>query len=434
MYTVLAADDAKDTLMLLEFDLQAEGYQVVKALDGESALTAIQNDNIDILLLDLYMPGMSGIETLKKIKENPEWVNIPVIMLSASDDEDQIVQALELGAHDYVTKPYIAKVLLARIRNALRLREKTLTLENLAKTDFLTNLNNKGQFEKLSLKAINQTSRSIQNLSMAMIDIDHFKSVNDNYGHEAGDIVLKQFAGLLASTFRDYDITGRVGGEEFAVCMPNVGLPDALSVCERFRKALEQMPMELGTEQIFVTASIGIACAQHPNVGYDFNQLMQNADKFLYQAKQQSRNITLSHPSETAQPTQAVVVETEPMAAENQEDGLVGIDYQVGLDNVLGDDSLFREILHMFYDDHHEDGLRIQQAIDNDDQGRIKHLVHTLKGVACSVGALQLFERAKLLDVAANDGDKESYQGLFDNVSFELARVINGIKVELKIE
>ena len=422
MYTILAADDAKDTLMLLEFDLQAEGYQVVKALDGESALTAIQNDNIDILLLDLYMPGMSGIETLKKIKENPEWVNIPVIMLSASDDEDEIVQALELGAHDYVTKPYIAKVLLARIRNALRLREKTLTLENLAKTDFLTNLNNKGQFEKLSLKAINQTSRSIQNLSMAMIDIDHFKSVNDNYGHEAGDIVLKQFANLLANTFRDYDITGRVGGEEFAVCMPNVGLPDALSVCERFRKALEQMPMELGNEQIFVTASIGIACAQHPEVGYDFNQLMQTADKFLYQAKQQSRNVTLSHPPEMAKPAQPAVVETEPVIADNQETTFVGIDYQVGLSNVLGDDSLFREILHMFYDDHHEDGLRIQQAIDNDDQGRLKHLVHTLKGVACSVGAMQLFERAKLLDVAANDGDKESYQGLFDNVSFELAR------------
>ncbi|REL29763.1 diguanylate cyclase [Thalassotalea euphylliae] len=433
MYTILAADDAKDTLMLLEFDLQAEGYQVLKAEDGESALAAINNNNVDILLLDLYMPGMSGIETLKQLKATPEQANIPVIMLSASDDEDKIVEALELGAHDYVTKPYIAKVLLARIRNAIRLREKTLTLENLAKTDFLTKLNNKGSFEQLSLKAINQGSRAMNNMAVAMIDIDHFKAVNDNYGHEAGDIVLKQFAQLLAQTFRDYDIVGRVGGEEFAVCMPEVNQHDAVNACERFRKAVEQTPMELGNEQIFVTTSIGVACAQHIEVGYDFNQMMQAADKFLYDAKQLSRNVTLSHPPEG----QEEIVQQTPAQTttvnENHEKGFVGIDYQVGLSNVLGDDDLFKEILKMFFDDHHQDGVKIQQAIDTDDQASMKHLVHTLKGVACSVGAMQLFERAKQLDFAVNDGDKESYQGLFDNVSFELNRVITGIKTELNI-
>ena len=433
MYTILAADDAKDTLMLLDFDLQAEGYQVLKAEDGESALAAISNNNVDILLLDLYMPGMSGIDTLKHLKANSELANIPVIMLSASDDEDKIVEALELGAHDYVTKPYIAKVLLARIRNALRLREKTQTLENLAKTDFLTKLNNKGSFEQLSLKAINQGSRTMKNMAIAMIDIDHFKAVNDNYGHDAGDTVLKQFAQLLANTFRDYDIIGRVGGEEFAVCMPEINQQDAVNACERFRKTVEQTPMELGNEQIFVTTSIGVACAQHIEVGYDFNQLMQMADKFLYDAKQLSRNVTLSHLPEgqIEVAKQATLSHTD--SQEESDHGFVGIDYQVGLSNVLGDEDLFREILKMFFDDHHQDGIKIQKAIDTNDQASMKHLVHTLKGVACSVGAMQLFERTKQLDLVVNEGDKESYQGLFDNVSYELNRVVRSIKTELNI-
>ena len=124
MQTILAVDDAKDTLMLLEFDLQAEGYQVVTANDGESALDILRSTPVDLVLLDLYMPGLSGLDTLTKINTVPELVNTPVIMLSASDDEDEIVSALEIGAHDYVTKPYIAKVLLARIRNALRIKRK----------------------------------------------------------------------------------------------------------------------------------------------------------------------------------------------------------------------------------------------------------------------------------------------------------------------
>ena len=430
MYTILAADDAKDTLMLLEFDLQAEGYQVVKAHDGAQALSIMENEAVDILLLDLYMPGLSGIDTLKQIKLNQDWLNIPVIMLSASDDEDEIVEALELGAHDYVTKPYIAKVLLARIRNALRLKEKTLKLENLAKTDYLTELNNKGQFEHLTSKAINQMSRSLQNLAIAMLDIDHFKAVNDNYGHEAGDIVLKHFAKLLAKTFRDYDIVGRVGGEEFAVCMPNISQHDAINACERFRQSLEAMQINIGHQSISVTTSIGVASAQHADVGYDFSVLMQSADKLLYQAKETSRNITVSHPIAESKPE---LVETEVENDKPVELAFSGIDYQVGLNNVLGDENLFKEILKMFYDDHHQDGDKIQQAINNGDQARIKHLVHTLKGVACSVGAMQLFEKAKLLDIAANEGDTGRYQSLFDNVAFELNRVINGIKSELAI-
>ncbi|NMP31388.1 diguanylate cyclase [Thalassotalea sp. M1531] len=433
MQTILAVDDAKDTLMLLEFDLQAEGYQVLTANDGASALSILENENVDMLLLDLYMPGISGLDTLKAIRENQDLINLPVIMLSASDDEDEIVSALEFGAHDYVTKPYIAKVLLARIRNALRLKEKTMKLENLAKTDFLTEVNNKGEFEHQALKSISQMSRINHNLVIAMLDIDHFKAVNDTYGHDAGDIVLKHFAKELTKTFRDYDIIGRVGGEEFAVCMPNTAQLDGYSACERFRVALENLIIDIGNDQtLSITASIGVASAQHIDGGYDFSRLMHLADQFLYQAKEQSRNKVVSHATPIMESEVNQQIESDIMANESDEK-YAGIDYQVGVNNVLGDENLFKEILKMFYDDHHQDGANIQTAISNADQSRLKHLVHTLKGVACSIGAMQLFEKTKELDVAVNEGNTGSYQSLFDNVAHELERVIGGIKSELDI-
>ena len=129
-YNILAVDDAKDTLMLLDFDLVEEGYQVFTAESGELAFAVLEDESIDLILLDMYMPGMSGLVMLQKLKAHLDFVNTPVIMLSASDDEDQIVAALEFGADDYVTKPYIPKVLLARIRTSLRLLEKTLELES----------------------------------------------------------------------------------------------------------------------------------------------------------------------------------------------------------------------------------------------------------------------------------------------------------------
>lgn len=432
MQTILAVDDAKDTLMLLEFDLQAEGYNVIKVNDGQSALSQLNDHSIDLVLLDLYMPGLSGIETLSQIRANDALSNVPVIMLSASDDEDEIVEALELGAHDYVTKPYIAKVLLARIRNALRLKEKSERLESLAKTDHLTELNNKGHYESLAKNAISQMSRSTNNIAMAMLDIDHFKAVNDTYGHDAGDKVLKFFARMLEATFRDYDILGRVGGEEFAVCMPNTSNIDAINACERFRAKLAESSIEIDANtSLNITTSIGVASAQHQDCGYDFTQLMLLADQFLYQAKEQSRNAVISHFIDENTVEQAVAEKSREMSENNEK--LAGIDYQIGVNNVLGDENLFKEILQMFYDDHHQDGDNIQQAISNEDHARLKSLVHTLKGVACSIGAMDLFEKTKQLDIAVNENKSASYQNLFDNVAYELERVVSGIKTELGI-
>jgi len=428
-YNILAVDDAKDTLMLLSFDLAEEGYQVFTAESGELALDVLAEQEIDMILLDMYMPGISGLAMLQKLKADPAFINIPIIMLSASDDEDQIVAALEFGADDYVTKPYIPKVLLARIRTSLRLLDKTLQLESLANTDFLTGLNNRGCFDDLANKAVSLARRNSLPLVMAMFDIDFFKGVNDNHGHEVGDRVLVKFASVIDECFRDYDVKGRIGGEEFAVCMPNTSSENAVVACERFRVMVENKSIELhdtNDESISITVSIGLSLGQGEDI--NFEDLLKKSDLGLYQAKENGRNqIKLYEES----PSMTINNPSEFLNTPPEEGKYPGIDYQVGVANVLGDDDLFTEILVMFYEDHSQDNNKIQQAINSKDQAACKHLVHTLKGVACSVGAMQLFEYTKALDAVINSDDEENYQQFFEPVSLELIKVFTGIESQL---
>ena len=434
MYKILAVDDAKDTLMLLEFDLSDEGYQVIMANSGEQALEMLVEQKADLILLDMYMPGLSGLATLEQLKQNAESANVPVIMLSASNDDDEIVAALELGADDYVTKPYIAKVLLARIRTSLRLMEKTLELEQLAKTDFLTGLNNRGSFEVLGHQAINQCERNEHSLVLAMFDIDFFKQVNDDYGHEAGDKVLVEFSAMLSQCFRSYDIVGRIGGEEFAVCMPNISLIDAQSACERLRESVENLTVSINDDEISITVSIGLSLMQG-NLN-DLNELLKMADAALYQAKTMGRNKVVYLDENAAHDeimssalADEAAFHTASITKDNDASGKYpGIDLSIGVANVLGDENLFDQIVNMFYEDHHHDSNKISQAIESADHESIKHIVHTLKGVACSVGAMNLFELTKTLDRAINENQSDSYLQLAQPVQVELEKIMKGIE------
>jgi diguanylate cyclase (GGDEF)-like protein len=427
-YKILAVDDAKDSLMLLDFDLKEAGYQVITAESGEDALLVLQNTEVSLILLDMYMPGISGLTALQEIKSQSTLAHIPVIMLSASGDEQQIVSALEFGADDYVTKPYIPNVLLARIRNSLRLMEKTLQLEALARTDFLTKVNNRGSFQDLANKTISQTKRNNNTISMAMFDLDFFKNVNDTYGHEAGDKALIDFAQILKETFRDYDIIGRVGGEEFAVCMPNTDINEAFNACERCRETLAAHIVLIEYEgekcQLSLSVSIGVTSAQ--GLLIDFNELLRVADHGLYKAKENGRNQTVIEGDLDMNNTE-IEAQAETKVAEKYP----GINYEIGVSNVLGDESLFADILVMFYQDHGEDHNNIQQAIDENDQQKIKHLVHTIKGVSCSIGAMDLFDLCKTLDVAVSENNSTHYQELFSPLKAELIKVSAGIELHL---
>lgn len=439
-YTVLAIDDAKDSLMLLAFDLSESGYEVLTAESGEQAISILEEVEVDLILLDMHMPGMSGLTLLETLKKRPEYKDIPVIMLSASGQEEAIVSSLELGADDYVTKPYIPSVLLARIRNSLRFMEKTKQLEQLARTDSLTGIHNRGSFEELVSSVISQAKRKHQPIALAMFDLDYFKKVNDTYGHEAGDIALKEFANILKDCFRDYDIVGRVGGEEFAVCMPGTKIDDAFLACERCRTMLEKRTITVdypqGMKEFNLTVSIGVTCQNIQSMTFD--ELLHVADNALYNAKQAGRNQTvLDENIEGGENTMTIDDEnnmlsnSESLSEQNDSGQYPGIDYAVGVNNVLGDDALFEEILIMFYQDHGQDQEKIAQAIDNNDYASLKSLVHTLKGVSSSIGAMTLYEHCRHLDVAVNEQNSAQYPVLFPLVAEQLELVISGIKAKL---
>lgn len=425
MYKILVVDDAKDSIMLLNFDLSAAGYKVISASSGDQALLLLQSESVDLILLDMYMPGRSGLATLQHLKSETSTVNIPVIMLSSADGEDDIVNALEFGVDDYVTKPYIAKVLLARIRTSLRIMEKNRELEILACTDHLTTINNRRHFYDLAEKVISQSKRNGQEVVVAMFDIDDFKLVNDHYGHESGDNVLIDFAGLMRTTFRDYDVLGRVGGEEFAVCMPDVSVELALKACERLRQAVEEhqvpivLPAQLQAKNISVTVSIGLASARAEML--DLTGLLRRADKSLYRAKQNGRNRIIAA---TALTQESIIADPQQ---QQQAVHLPGIEEAEGIKNVLGDRAIFNEILQMFYEDHHDDKDKLAQALESHDYQQAKHIAHTLKGVSSSVGAMDLFKRAQKLDIALREGDIDSYPALLNELRQEMCRVMQGI-------
>ncbi len=252
MYTLLIVDDAKDAILLLQFDLTNAGYNVLCAHSGTQALDLLHKEHIDMVLLDIHMPEMSGLAVLKSMKEAEKTKNIPVIMLSASDDEDEIVTSLELGAVDHVTKPYINKVLLARINTAFRLLEVT-----------------RGNTQPIEIPSTN----------------------------------------------------------------------------------IEQ-------------------------------------DQKQY----------------------------------------IGIDKNIGINNVLGDENLFKQVLMMFYEDHAQDVQKLKAAFAEQDVKTAKHIAHTLKGVASSIGAMELFNAAKALDMAINQQDEKKYSALTEQVSKHLSIVTQGIK------
>jgi len=427
MYTILVVDDAKDSILLLQFDLQEAGYTVIASESGTQALQIIETEQIDMVLLDLYMPNMSGLEVLQIIKASPTTEELPVIMLSASDNEDEIVAALELGAADYVTKPYISKVLLARMNTAFRLTEKTAALDQMAKKDFLTGMNNRRNFYNLATNVISLTKRHQQNLVIAMCDIDFFKRVNDQYGHEFGDDVLLEISKILTHVFRDCDIIGRIGGEEFAMCLPQTSIAEALIACERLRVNVEHCHFKSVDPMRSISITLSIGLTAFNQIDISLGELLNQADQALYQAKNTGRNKIVVFESNNKQ----LIVENSTVQLETLVHAdYPGIDLTVGVNNVLGDEKLFEQVLGMFYEDHAQDQHKLTKAIACGDITMAKHLAHTLKGVASSIGAMLLFKAAKELDIAINQEDEHKYIDLTTQVGEKLSQVIEGIKLK----
>ena len=300
---ILVVDDHEDNIELLRARLEARGYEVFGANDGQAALDQVDKVCPDLILLDVMMPKMDGMEVVRRLKSNPKLPFIPVIMQTALDSTENKVEGLDAGADDYITKPINFAELEARVNSLLRikslqsalaLREKELSelndrLRQISLTDGLTQVENRRSLEERLHDMWQHSVRLHEPIAIVMCDIDKFKSVNDTYGHQAGDAVLKEFAQLLKAEAREIDRVGRYGGEEFLLILPGTVLDAAVTFAERLREKVEKHTFTYPGGTLCRTMSCGVAASPHPRVK-DQEALLRAADDALYVAKETGRN------------------------------------------------------------------------------------------------------------------------------------------------
>lgn len=288
---ILVIDDNKFNVKLLSEILTDEGYTVYSEYSGESILEKCNLYQPDAILLDIMMPGIDGFEVCRILKDDSKTYNIPVIMVTAKTDPEDLKYAFELGAFDYIKKPIDESEVLARLDSALRFSQRQRQLEDLAMKDGLTNLYNHRLIIELFYKEFEKSTRNKQPIAFMMLDLDHFKEVNDTFGHQVGDQVLKDISLILMENSRSSDVIGRYGGEEFSITLPNVSKEDAYIISERIRHAVENFTHLISQAKLFVTVSIGI-CVHYPDSKKTAQDVIAEADKALYLSKSGGRNRT----------------------------------------------------------------------------------------------------------------------------------------------
>jgi two-component system cell cycle response regulator len=286
--TVLVIDDSADVQRLLRARLRHEEMELVSAASGAEGLAMLERSAPAIILLDLDMPGMDGFEVLRALKNSDTTMHIPVIVLSALCNAEDKITAFDLGAMDYITKPFDITELRVRVRSSLRFARLLLMLAQRAQIDGLTGLWNRAHFERRWTEEVAGATRHTRALSVALLDIDLFKSVNDTFGHPAGDAVIQGLGTLLVRELRQSDIPCRYGGEEFALVMPDTGPADATVLCERIRATLAAVRWPRHPDRV-VTASIGLVGAAAGRVA-GAARWLEIADQNLYRAKRAGRN------------------------------------------------------------------------------------------------------------------------------------------------
>jgi diguanylate cyclase (GGDEF)-like protein len=285
---VLVIDDSMDVHRLLRARLRNEDLELVLVSSGAEGLKAAAEQKPTLILLDLDMPGMDGFEVLRKLKERAETQDIPVIVLSGLQGAQDKVTAFDLGAVDYITKPFDLTELRVRVRSALKMHRLLRLLAERAQVDGLTGLWNRAHFDTRWADEVAGAARHGRALSMAMFDADHFKSVNDTFGHPAGDVVLQGLAKIIQSNCRQADIACRYGGEEFALIMPDTAPEAGLAVCERIREAVAGMVWARHPDRR-VTVSAGLAGTSEPGT-LGAAEWIDAVDRGLYQAKKAGRD------------------------------------------------------------------------------------------------------------------------------------------------
>lgn len=313
--TLLIVDDENTNLKVLTHIL-GEEYTIYTATNGENAIEKAKELHPDLILLDILMPGMDGYETLSEIKSSEDIKKIPVVFITGLDSSEDEEKGLSLDAVDYITKPFSAAIVKLRVRNQIQIINQLRTIENLSMIDQLTNIPNRRCFDNHLHMEWKQAIREQTSLSLLMMDLDKFKRINDNYGHQQGDLVLKTIAGVFARSLkRASDFTARWGGEEFTILLPNTPLEGAIDVAENIRADVEQTLIPIVEpcssfpdndsqqenneaeikksgnveSELKITISIGISSLM-PTSESSIDSFISSADKALYMAKEAGRN------------------------------------------------------------------------------------------------------------------------------------------------
>jgi len=278
---VLIVDDNDGVRRMIRTHLDiAGGYEVFEASNGEKCLQVASEVRPDVILLDIMMPVMDGMEACRKLREDPSTASIYIIMLTAKTKVEDRVEGLDTGADDYLSKPFAPDELLARIRRG----SKIVDDRRIALFDQLTGLYNRRSFDSFFEKELARSNRYGNHLSVVLVDIDHFKKVNDTYGHPVGDKVLKALAQILQDSIRSSDFACRWGGEEFALLMPETNLEAARDKAESVRQAVaEYLFPKVGQ----LTVSFGVSYPDKDEFAKDF---FERVDRALYKAKDEGRN------------------------------------------------------------------------------------------------------------------------------------------------
>jgi two-component system, cell cycle response regulator len=294
--TIAIVDDDNSIRNLVRFLAKRAGYKLLECTTGSEAREKLPGADWDLAILDRRLPDMDGVVLADELKRDPELRNRFVIMLTGEADQDDKIEGLDQGADDYITKPFHHPELMARIRAGLRIAalqndliQANRRLEQLSITDGLTGLYNHRHFQDELARHFSEMARYERPVSLALIDLDFFKKVNDTYGHAVGDEVLKTVARLFSTSVRSTDLVARYGGEEFAVIMPETELNDALVVAEQIRALVEETPIETDQGELRATVSIGVSSAPHPDITTP-KELIEDADSSLYGAKEGGRN------------------------------------------------------------------------------------------------------------------------------------------------
>jgi two-component system cell cycle response regulator len=291
---VLIAEDNAVSAKILKKKILNWGYEVVLAKNGEEAWLVLKKEEIKLAILDWMMPKFSGVQLCQKIRENDHKEDKQdytyIILLTAKDDQKDLIEGFSAGADDYITKPFQYLELKARLKTGKRIIDLQKQLQEQAKRDVLTGLcNRKGMYTLLE-KEINRSLRDNRPLTILMADIDKFKTINDKYGHHIGDVVLQETAKILKKRVRDYDEVCRYGGDEFLAILPNCNSANAFSIAERLRQTIGSHKITSDGRSLSIAFSLGGVSSENFGKDITAESLIRKADEALLQAKNTGRN------------------------------------------------------------------------------------------------------------------------------------------------